>query len=681
MSADRPHDVAGPPPDPVDAAPAWIAHAAAALCLASGVFILARWQLGLEAGGSGFRMNPTTALCFLLCGASLMIRTPHAIGALLAAATATVGLWNLLVVSGADLPRVDRLVLAGPLDAAAGRVSAFMAPSTSANLVLCGGALLVLHLRGRAGRAAADTLALASLAAVLVPLLGHAYGATSVAGIHWFVPMALSTAVTFVVLGAGILAAAPSGRLVRLLRRDDTAGMVARRLVPAAAALPVALGFLRLLGQRAGLFDPMLGLVLFTVAIVIVLATGGWITAAHIARVEDRRRAAERDRAYLASLVESSDDAIFSVSLDATILSWNPGAERLYGHAAAEAVGQSALLLLPEGETVVPAEIRERLERTGPMRDYERTHRRKDGSTVQVSMTLSPVLDESGRMAATVAVSRDVSERNRQQQRIAALNDALQERAAELARANSELQAFSYSVSHDLRAPLRHIDGFADLLTRHARESLDEKGRRYLDTISSAARGMGQLIDDLLVFSRISRTMMNRVEVDLNTLVAEIRESPGVAAPGRAIDWAVGDLPVVYGDHAMLRVVFTNLLSNAVKYTRTRDRARIEVGASRHGDEQVIHIRDNGVGFDMNYAGKLFGVFQRLHDDTEFEGTGIGLASVRRIVHRHGGRTWAVGVPEQGATLFVALPAGRTATAATGEEETEDERAEAGAAG
>jgi signal transduction histidine kinase len=250
-------------------------------------------------------------------------------------------------------------------------------------------------------------------------------------------------------------------------------------------------------------------------------------------------------------------------------------------------------------------------------------------------------------------IRHDIIERRR-------VAEELQRRGELLEAANKELESFSYSVSHDLRAPLRHIDGYASLLRKAVADSLSEKASRYLETISASATQMGQLIDDLLVFSRMGRQEMLHTTVDLNELIKTVIYDLRLDLQGREISWTIEQLPDVPGDSAMLRQVFMNLIANAVKFTSTRPKAEITIGVDRRTTEEiVVFVRDNGVGFNMDYVSKLFGVFQRLHRTDEFEGTGIGLANVRRIVHRHGGHTWAEGAIDQGATFYVALPTRR----------------------
>jgi light-regulated signal transduction histidine kinase (bacteriophytochrome) len=241
------------------------------------------------------------------------------------------------------------------------------------------------------------------------------------------------------------------------------------------------------------------------------------------------------------------------------------------------------------------------------------------------------------------------------------LNQELEQRVvnrtAQLEEANKELEAFAYSVSHDLRAPLRHINGFLGMLEESLTTDLDDNSRHYMDVIKNATQKMGTLIDDLLSFSRMGRDEMFNLPVNLDVLAQEVIQELEPETGGRDIRWEISPLSKVMGDRAMLHLVLTNLISNALKFTRPRQEAKIEIGCRLDSKSEVtIFVRDNGVGFDMNYADKLFNVFQRLHREDEFEGTGIGLANVRRIISRHGGRTWAEGEVDGGATFYFSLP-------------------------
>jgi PAS domain S-box-containing protein len=266
------------------------------------------------------------------------------------------------------------------------------------------------------------------------------------------------------------------------------------------------------------------------------------------------------------------------------------------------------------------------------------------------------VPDEAGTPLRLVGTLQDVTELKRADEAIRQLNRELRERMADLSAVNKELEGFSYSVSHDLRAPLRAISGFSRMLVEDCQDQLNSEGRRYLDVINENALKMGKLIDDLLSFSRVGRLAVKKSSIDMEGLAKEVFADLQALNPERKANLQVLALPWGYGDPAMLRQVFVNLLSNAIKYTRGRDPVVIEIGANVDVKETVYYVRDNGVGFDMQYADKLFGVFQRLHSTEEFEGTGVGLALVERIILKHGGRVWGEGKVNEGATFYFALP-------------------------
>ena len=346
-------------------------------------------------------------------------------------------------------------------------------------------------------------------------------------------------------------------------------------------------------------------------------------------------------------------DRFFSLSLDMLCIAGVDGRFQRVNPAWQEALGWTAkeLTSVPYVDFVHPDDVASTAAEGSKLADgqttinFENRYRCKDGSYRWLNWKAA-ALPARG---VIYAAARDVTE----QKRIAR---ELHDRIGELDVVNRELEAFTYSVSHDLRAPLRHISGFASLLGQSAGDSLNVEGRRHVQTIVDAATRMGQLIDDLLAFSRTGRTSLVRSRVDLTALVRDARQEVTAAINGREVVWRVGELPIVQADANMMRLVFVNLLSNAVKYSSTRERSEIEVGTVDEPNEVVVFVRDNGVGFDMQYANKLFGVFQRLHRADEFEGTGIGLANVRRIVQRHGGRTWAEGAIDRGATFYFSLP-------------------------
>jgi PAS domain S-box-containing protein len=377
--------------------------------------------------------------------------------------------------------------------------------------------------------------------------------------------------------------------------------------------------------------------------------------------VTERKQAADRlsqsEERYRA-VVEQSAEGLYLVDGDTKrILETNPALQNMLGYTAEELRGMELHEIVAHGRESVNANV-ERTLREGWRFIRERRYRRKDGSVVEVEIAASAI-NYGGKRVICSAI-RDITERKRAEEEIRKLNEELeqrvQRRTAQLQEANKELEAFSYSVSHDLRAPLRTIDGFSRILLEDYADEVDEEGKDYLKRVRSASQRMELLIDALLDMSRLTRSEMRRERVDLSALVEGFAEELERAQPERRVEFVIEKGLVVEGDRRLLRVAVENLLGNAWKFTREQPRARIEFGVAEHQDKLAYFVRDNGAGFDMAYADKLFGVFQRLHGSEEFEGVGIGLATVQRIIHRHGGRVWAEGRVGEGATFYFSLP-------------------------
>ena len=369
------------------------------------------------------------------------------------------------------------------------------------------------------------------------------------------------------------------------------------------------------------------------------------------AQIEAANRELARSEAQTRAILETAFEAYISMDAAGRITEWNHQAETTFGWTRDEAIGRSLV------ETVVPQRGREdHLKGPAPCfetgrgpalnKRMELTALHRNGREIPIEIVISPL-----RLGDTVtynAFLHDITERK-------AAEAQLHRTKEQAETSNRELEAFSYSVAHDLRAPLRTIDGFSLALMEDCSGGLDERGRQHLERVRSATQRMGHLIDDLLSLSHIARVEMQRTAVDLSTLARRVADEIRKADPERRAEFNIADHVVAEGDGRLLRVVLDNLLRNAWKFTGKRPVAHIEFGTARDNGGQSFFVRDDGAGFDMTYAGKLFGPFQRLHSAKDFEGTGIGLATVARIVQRHGGRVWAEGAVGQGATFHFTL--------------------------
>jgi signal transduction histidine kinase len=480
-------------------------------------------------------MNPLTAIAFILAAASLWLSVARrdsararGVAAVCGGAVVVIATLRLIGYVGADLG-IDRLVFSGRLDAEP--LPNRMAPNAAAAFLLAGLALLGLGSRAPRMRGATQFLALLVLAIAMVTLSGYAYHAGGLVQVKHFIPMALHTAIGFAALSVGVLVAQPRTGLLADLIGEETGSRMARKLFPAVVGVPILLGWMRLSGEHAGLFDSRTGEAIMAASWALLLGATVWWQARVLNRADTKRTAADAE--------------------------------------------------------------------------------------------------------------------------IAALNRKLRRHATEIEATNRELEAFSYSVSHDLRAPLRSITSFSQALLEDCADALDEQGRDYLDRVVRAGQRMAELIEDMMILSRISRSEMQRIPVDLSATALEIADELAQAQPERDVKVDIKPGLVTEGDPKLLRIMVENLLGNAWKFTGRQPEPRIEFGAvpSDNGN-RVYYVRDNGAGFDEEHAGRLFAPFQRLHSEAEFPGTGVGLATVQRVVRRHGGKVWARGKVSHGATFF-----------------------------
>lgn len=800
----------------------YFAVAAGVLPLAVGLSGVAGWVFSIPFfntwGAAPVTMKVNSACCFALGGTSLLLlRKPNhssfawlkkSIARTAATLVSLVGLLSLLEnLFGWDFGMDQWLAKDASVTLTSLRAG-LMSPITAGVFVLLGLALLTIDWRTRRERWPAQYLSLTAGAGATFGILGFAFDP------HIYVShlsLALPSAVTLTVFSLGLVCSRTEYGLGALLCSQSLGGSLARRLLPA-AFVPVIVGWIRWQISAVEWFSAWSIVVVSSLITMVLL--GGLIAWAAVVvdRSDAERKHNEEARERLAAIVDSSDDAIVSKTLEGTITAWNSGAEKLFGYSAEEAVGQPIRMLLPAERAHEESDILARVRRGESIDHFETVRVRRDGRRIDVSATISPIRNGSGAIVGASKIARDITERKRTEaalaeqaeelslqaqelmrsqqalqtqtallqsvldsmaeglvaadaqgrfviwnpaaekivglgpaklstqawsehyglflpdtitpfppeqnplaraiggevsnaelfvrnpalsqgvwveanahplrdangalcggvvafrditqkrmaeQEIRQLNSELEQRViqrtAQLEEANKELEAFTYSVSHDLRAPLRHMAGFSGILLEEYGASLDPQARKYLQRIQDATVRMGLLVDELLNLARVGRKSLDLQVTGLNPIVDEVVTMLAPDAEGRQVKWKIAKLPFVECDPTLIKQVFQNLLSNALKYSRPRPEAVIEVGRTEANGETALFVRDNGVGFSMKYADKLFGVFQRLHRAEDFEGTGVGLATVQRIIKKHHGRIWADAELDRGATFFFTL--------------------------
>ncbi len=645
-----------------------------------GLLVLIGWAFGIESIKRVFpgmvAMNPMTSVLFVLLGVSLIgkesqrgarMNTLATLLGVTVVVAAALKIFELL--SGMHLG-IDTWLFSKDLATTLQPLPNRMAPNTAVNFVFLGSAVLFLDTTCARGRRPSDYLATTAAFIALLALLGYAYRIRSMTGLSQHIPMALNTAVTFLITAAGVFCARPKLGWIGIVTGSGPGAATARLLLPALVLLIISIGWMRIYGETAGVFSSELGVAIYTLIIIVLCVALSLSSARSLdkAAVERRQIESQREVAFaeikesdarIRSVLDTAYDAFISIDANGKVIDWNAAAEKMFGRSRAECMGQTLSGL------IVPAQHRIAHENglsrasspAGPSGNFlnrrvEITALRRDGSEFPIQMKIWPLV--IGKRRTFNAFIADISEQKTAETKIQRLHLELVAKAGQLENTNHELEAFSYSVSHDLRAPLRHISGYARMLQEDVSEKLDGEASRYLNEIVDAARRMGVLIDNLLAFSRLGRKAMQHTNIDMRAMVISVlQENPNPLVCEVHID----ELPEVSGDPQLLKQVWTNLISNAIKYSTPRgDAARIDISGESEGSIVRYSIRDNGVGFDMRYVDKLFGVFQRLHSDEEFDGSGVGLAIVERIVSRHGGSISAIGNLGAGATFTFELP-------------------------
>lgn len=652
----------------------------AAVTIFLGVLVLIGWAFDIAAFKSlvpGYvTMKPNTAIGFVLSGVALWLLqneqralSGHVTKGILVSRICAVLVLSLgLLTLGEYMFGVtlglDQWIFAESTGAVETLHPGRMSSITAFNFVMVGlGLLLASTLTW--DWAVQGTCLLTQVTS-LFSLAGYVYNVHSLRGVGTFTSMALHTALTFCLLSFGLLLTRPDKGLLAVMFADTTGAVMARRLLPAAVVVPLFLGWVRMEGQRAGLFETETGVALMTVSSIIILVGLIRWAANELHHSDVRRRETQQELHNSNQRFRATfDRAAIGFALVAPDGRWLQVNDKTCG-----IVGYSRdeLLHLTFQDITHPDDLNKDLTLVmqvlaNEIQTYtlEKRYIRQDRSIVWINLTVSLVRNDANEPHFFIASIEDISARKQAEDEVRKLNEELerrvQTRTAELQAANKELEAFSSSVSHDLRAPLRAIDGLGQIVLEKWGGTLNVECREILDDIFSESRRMGQLVDDLLAFSRLGRQTLATTRLNMTALAQSIFNELAHRYPTRDLKLDLKPLPPVQGDPAMFRVMLGNLISNAVKYTQHRSPALIEIGGRTENGESIYYVKDNGAGFNMKYVHKLFGVFERLHSSDEFEGTGVGLALVQRVLQRHGGRVWGEGKVDEGATFYFAMPA------------------------
>ena len=614
-----------------------------------GILVLAGWLLDIELVKRPIpglvAMNPLTAICFILSAIAFCLGVKKKQLSYFVAALTSIVVTGHLILMALDVPfQLDQLVFQGRLWVeAGGTVSNRMAPNTAICFLLTN--VSIIFLKKGVLPYVSQILALLVILLAGFSIIGYAYKAEEYYGMLQFFPMAIHTAIGFFLLQLALLFRTSNRGVMREITSPLTGGFMARLLLPLSVVVTFTAGFFASVAHRTLFISDELGLTLIACILIISNCFFIWKASAKINQKEKLRIKAEEKNLLTSNLLRSSinslnDMSIISIDKQYRCISFNTsfqkGVRKIYG--VEIDYGQSLWsIILDEKERL---ELKDRCKRVFKGEVITEEKFIKELNTWH-EKKYRPIYDHNQDIIGMTLFVSDISER-----RI---------REAKLEEANKELEAFSYTVAHDLRAPLRIIDGYITILNEDYKD-LDEGAQRLFEVISRNAVKMGNLIDELLSFAKLGRQSLSLSHVDFQTLINEVLSEQISLMENQNIEVIIGEISNINCDRLLLRQVLVNLLSNALKYSQKKDKIIIEIGCFKNNNQITYYIKDNGAGFNMQYSDKIFGVFERLHKDSEFEGTGVGLAIVQKIIKKHGGEIWAEAEEGKGATFYFTMP-------------------------
>lgn len=655
--------------------------------------VLIGWQLNIDflkrPVPNLVAMNPMTAICFLLSAISLWLLrnkrqtsiTKFTAG-ILALLTFAIGVLKLISLGGLLSFKLDTLLF--PQKVAAdviGNVSNSMAPNTAFGFSLLGLALLLSQFKNAIVLKLVNYIALLVFITGLFSSIGYLYKVKEFYGILSYIPMAVHTALCFVFISLALLFVNSGYGFMQTFTSRRLGGAVARLLVPTTIILPIVLGYIQLMFNHSHAVTVELGVSLLITSVIVVFFSIVWYVSVELNKLDKARTKAEseilllnkdleqkimarteevvaKEKRYRA-LIENSADAIVMIDETGELIYQSPAFERITGFTPQDIEGLKwEQLIHPEDikESLIFSEHLKAVQGVPQQKSLRLRH--KNGTYIWIEGTLTNLTNNTY-VNAVIANFRNITDRKKDEAEIQQLNTELElrveRRTAQLEAANKELEAFSYSVSHDLRAPLRGVYGYTQMLTEDYGAKLDDEARRLMGNIMANAKKMGTLIDDLLAFSRLGRKELVKMNIPMREMIRNIADELVASENGRNINIEINEMPDIAADSVTMKQVWINLISNSLKYSKPKAKTVIEIGATTDDNTVTYYIKDNGVGFDMRFADKLFGVFQRLHSHNDFDGTGVGLAIVQRVISRHGGKVWADAKVNEGASFYFSL--------------------------